>query len=349
MKKVKKFLTSALCCTALSCTALLAACGVTVVEDPNAYTFTNKENPKAEADSDMTIDGIFDEARWSSVRWLTGVDRINSKQYAEIEFTTSYGENGVYFALRVEETGTNIWVNHNRMSYLNSCIEMYMGPATDGYNTYRIFEFDFQADGKYESRLNYNDWKPANTTYDKMPIIASQPLGGEVNTHECYGYTVEAFFPWSFLEFADYDVETQEERDALVLGIIPVHIFSFNYDGKNLNEDRYWSDWTTGYIFSQWLTPSSYFKFGNNGLIGYDYNVTCGGKGKGTVKDSKGLGCLLPGYSAEFTVTPVNAAKITRLTVNGEDYMGKLSSSGGSYTFTIPAPSNDVLIEVDFG
>ena len=241
MKKITK-VTSGLCLAALMCAAF-AGCGTTVVEDSNPYSFTNPGHAVAEADADMTLDGVFDEARWDESKWLTAVDRINASQYADIMFTTSYGEKGVYFGMQVEETGTNIYVNHSRTSYYNSCIEMYMGPATEGYDSALCFEFDFLADGTYEPKLNYNGWNSAYTTWDKMPVVASQQLGGEVNTAECYGYTIEAFFPWEYLEFAGYSVETQEERDALVLGIDPVHIFSFNYDGTDLNADRFWSGW----------------------------------------------------------------------------------------------------------
>ena len=239
MKKITK-VTSGLCLAALMCAAF-AGCGTTVVKDSNPYSFTNPGHAVAEADADMTLDGVFDEARWSESKWLAAVDRINASQYADIMFSTSYGEKGIYFGMQVEETGTNIFVNHSRTSYYNSCIEMYMGPSTEGYDSALCFEFDFLADGTYEPKLNYNSWNSAYTTWDKMPVVASQQLGGEVNTAECYGYTIEAFFPWEYLEFAGYSVETQEERDALVLGIDPVHIFSFNYDGTDLNADRFWS------------------------------------------------------------------------------------------------------------
>ena len=334
MKKITK-VTSGLCLAALMCAAF-AGCGTTVVKDSNPYSFTNPGHAVAEADADMTLDGVFDEARWSESKWLAAVDRINASQYADIMFSTSYGEKGIYFGMQVEETGTNIFVNHSRTSYYNSCIEMYMGPSTEGYDSALCFEFDFLADGTYEPKLNYNGWNSAYTTWDKMPVVASQQLGGEVNTAECYGYTIEAFFPWEYLEFAGYSVETQEERDALVLGIDPVHIFSFNYDGTDLNADRFWSQWSADYISVGFQNPSTFFRFGQNGLLACDYTVTYGGTGKGEVQESHGWDYVLQQADATFNITTYNGAKVTSLTVNGVDYTGSLLGSGGSFTFTVP-------------
>lgn len=344
--KTRKLFTCGLWSMALLCSCMLTSCDKSIVEDSNPYSFTNKEHPKAEADADMTIDGKFEEARWNKSRWLKAVDRLNSNQYANIEFTTSYGDKGVYFGMKVEETGTNIYVNPDRFPWMNSCIEMYMGPATDGKDTPRCFEFDFMADGTYDSELNYNGWASAKTTYEKMPVIASTTLGGEVNKPECYGYTVEAFFPWGFLEFADYDLT---DKDNLILGIDPAHIFSFNYKGTDRNGDRYWSHWSEKYINVEWQNPSTFFKFGKDGLIAYDYTVKYSGSGRGTVMEKNGWDYVLAEGIATFTITTVNGAPVKKLTVNGEDYYKKMSFSSGLYTFTVTNPTGPLEIEVEIG
>ena len=342
MKKITKF-TAAVCAGAI--TALMAGC---VVEDPNPYKFENKPHPVAEADADMTIDGKFDEARWQSVRWLNGVDKPNSKQSANIEFTTSYGTKGVYFAMRLEEQGTNIYVNPERASWMNSCIEMYMGPAGDTGDL-RLFEFDFLADGNYQPKLHYNDWTEAKTVYDKMPVVASVSLGGAVNTPECYGYTIEAFFPFGFLEFAGYDVS---DPDGMVLGVAPVHIFSFNYTGTDQNADRYWSQWPSEYLptFNMW-DPSTFFRFGKDGLISHKITVNKTGSGEGTVQEKSGLDYVLSGVDTTFVVRTVNGAEVTKLFVNGVDYVkaGKLNYTNGEYRFLVEKPAQDIVIDVEIG
>lgn len=342
----KKIFTYGLCSLGLLSALTLTSCGGKIVKDSNPYSFTNKEHPKAIADADMTIDGKFEESRWSQSRWLKAIDRMNSKQYAEIEFTTSYGDNGVYFGMKIEETGTNIYVNPDRYSWMNSCIEMYMGPATDGADSPRCFEFDFIADGSYDSELNYNGWASAKTTYERMPVIASQTLGGNVNELECYGYTIEAFFPWGFLEFADYDLT---DKENLILGIDPAHIFSFNYNGSNKDGDRYWSHWSEKYIDVGWQNPSTFFKFGKNGLLAYDFSVTYSGSGRGTITEKNGWDYILAEGTTTFTVTTINGAPIKKLTINNEDYLDKLTFSSGTYTFTVTDPTGPLEIEIEIG
>lgn len=345
MKKISKFLIFAIC--TLTLLAGLFGCSngkVKIIKDENVYTFTNKLPATAELDEGMIIDGKFDEARWNNSRWLIGVDRANAKQYADIYFTTSYGQKGVYFGIKVEEHGTNIYVNPDRASYLNSCIEMYMGLATDPSDAQRIFEFDFLANGQYSAKQNLNGFVDVSTTYDKMPIVASNLIGGKINTTECTGYYIEAFFPYTFLEHAGYDVSNPDE---MVFGIDPVHIFSFNYNGTDLNMDRYWSCWSQNYISSSWLTPSSFFYFGKNGLVAYDFTVNYGGSGKGTVTEKHGLPYALK-KETTFVIKTVNGAGISKLLINGIDYKSNLKYSDGSYTLTLSNITEDLTIDIDF-
>lgn len=341
MKKIKFTLAAGV--LALMCG--MAGCS-DIVADPKPYPVPTE--PVAETDAGMTIDGKFDEARWTdtNLRWLNGVDKPNSKQSADITFTTSYGTKGVYFAMRVEEKGTNIWVNHDRASYMNSCIEMYMGPGED-QDQYRLFEFDFMADGSYTSKFRYSDWTEVKTASEIQPIVASQTIGGAVNTPECRGYTVEGFFPFDYLKFVGYDVS---DPDNMVLGIGPVHIFSFNYNGTDTNVDRFWSQWPTEYIpnFNMW-NPSTFFKFGKNGLISYKFTVNQTGSGRGTVTEKSGLDYVLAGVPVTFVARTVNGAEVTKLVVNGVDYVaaGKLDYSSGEYRFTVENPDKDIAIDIE--
>ncbi len=340
---MKKFLKG----TALACIGALALCLAgcsNIVKDPKPYPAPTKR--VAELDADMTMDGKFEEARWQSVRWLNGVDKINDKQSADINFTTSYGEKGVYFAMKVEEHGTNIWVNPERASYMNSCIEMYMGPCEDA-NEHRMFEFDFMADGSYTSKFRYSDWTEVKAPANILPIVASETIGGEVNTPECTGYTVEGFFPFAYLDFVGYDVSDPQN---MVLGIAPVHIFSFNYLGTNKDADRLWSEWPKAYLpnFNMW-NPSSFFRFGKNGLISHKIIVNKTGSGMGTVREKSGLDYVLSGIDTTFVVETINNAEVKSLTVNGVDYMAKLSKVQGEYRFLVEKPTQDIVIDIEIG
>lgn len=354
---MKKIFKTVLVICALSAVAVgLTGCKdkVNIIEDTNPYSFVNKGHPVAEYDEGMVIDGKLDEARWNAEgqRWLYGVDKPNSVQSAEIHFTAFYGEKGIFFGLKVEETGTRIWVNHTPSrdgGHVNSAVDMYLGPVIDDRDAaYRqTFEFSFVADGKYASRVNQADLVEVLTTYDRLPVVVTQTIGGEVNTADCTGYVVEAFFPYSFLEFAGWTLP--EDISDLIIGINPVHIFSYNYAGTDKDVDRFWSNWAPAYgIEAGWCTPHTYFHFGENGLLSYDYKITCGGTGSGTVTEKNNMPYVLQQTGATFIVNAINGADITKLTVNGENYLDKLQYSGATASFTVKKPTEDLEIEVEF-
>ncbi len=314
------------------------------------YTFTNPEAIKAEVDEGMTLDGYFDEKKWSQVRWLSVQDKQAETQYADIDFTMWYGEKGVFFGMIVKETGATIWHNPGRASYLNSCIEMYMGPADAEKGSNTIFEFDFGCDSSIAPKL-YSNLMDSFSRFvqenEIMPMSVAIPLGGDINTEDCYGYQIEAFFPYGYLEAAGYDVS---DIDNLILAINPVHIWSFNYDGVDVNKDRYWSDWAQQYITASWVTPSSWFKFGKDGLLAYDYNVEVEGPVKVKVTGmTSNLGLIIHGANASFTLKVVNGGKefIKSITVNGKEIdLDEVSWSGGSGTFTVTNVKNDLNIVI---
>lgn len=310
----------------------LTGCGetkVVYVEDDKPYSFTNPETVQHAIDSDMTIDGQFNEERWKNVKWLNGVDQLSKSQYADIKIATSFSSLGIYFGLEVNEHGTNIYVNHDRASYLNSCIEMYMASSTTKPYSRTCMEIDFLADGTYHLREYLNDngtWCDVYAPDSYLPITASTTIGGEVNTEACTGYTYEVFFPYEFLELCGYDVSDKENFE---LAIDPVHITSFSYSGTDLNEDRKWSWWSQNYISSKWLTPSSWFAFNKSGYCSYTYNIKYEGTAKGIVKEKNGITEIMKNHTGNFTITPVNDSTLTKLTFNGEDVTDKVNWSNG--------------------
>lgn len=353
-KKAKAFAVAA--CAAI-CAGSLAACSeggvvVNIIKDEKPYEFVNESHPVAEMDAGMMIDGKLDEARWTAKdqRWLYGMDKPNDKQYAEIEFTSFYGELGIFFGMTVEEFGNRIWVNHTPSrdaGHVNSAVDMYLGPVgVDGAGS-KTFEFSFVADGEFASRVNQNDLVEVLAPYDMLPIVATQPIGGEINTPECRGYTVEAFFPYTFLEFAGW--ELPEDKSEMTIGINPVHIFSYNLEGSNTKADRYWSNWAPAYgIEAGWLNPATYFYFGAHGLKSYDYKINYGGSGEGTVTEKNNMPYVLAQTGATFTVEAINGADVAKLTVNGVNYLDKLTYEGAVATFTVHDLKGDIVIDVEF-
>lgn len=361
MKKLFKILALTACVTTFS---TLAACSsetvyvykTRIIADPNPYTFDNNDNREhAEYDSYMKIDGKIDEEKWSQVRWLYGEDKPNSVQNATIEFTGFVGEKGVFVAGKVEETGSNIWVNPDRGSWTNSCLEIYMGPVGQQTDDYCLtFEFDIQADGTTGNMRLAPDKpneKDIHTTWDKMPVIAAQQIGGNVNTPECTGYTVEGFFPWAYLEMGGWDVS---EKQDMKIGIDPVHIFSLQYYGEEVSEKitetRIWSRWSEKVLSNiGWLAPDTYFRFDKDGLMQYTYTVNYSGEGKGVIETQSGDDFIYGWGMTTFVVRPRNGAVLKSLTVDGVDYMPVLRDNNGSYVFDVKNPTGDLTINAEFG
>lgn len=309
-------------------------------EGESEYKFTNPVGIIPDLDNGVAIDGEFAEEQWANARWLKGEDRLSSTQYADIEFTTWYGEKGVYFGMKVVEHESRIYHNTKRDSYMNSCIEMYMGPADAEPESNKIFEVDFSCIGTIKCKLNLNGWTSFVKEKRIMPYAAVKPLGGEVNTPECYGYQIEAIFPYEFLKEAGYDVS---DKDKLVLGINPVHIWSFNHDGTDLNKDRNWSNWGEKTIGAKWNTPSTWFTFGKNGLVAYEVKTTVNGNGKVKVEVNGGLGVMFAGGTAQIVIKTINGAELQSVTVDGKAIdLSTLIKDGGSYKLIVTNVNADI-------
>lgn len=314
------------------------------------YSFVNTDKSAAvELDDGVTLDGEFSEKQWSDARWLKVQDKQTETQYADIEFTTWYGEKGVYFGMKVVETGASIFHNSARESYMNSCIEMYMGTTDTESDARTIFEFDFTCMGDLSPKLNLDDWRPFVRDESIMPVGASKLLGGAINTPECNGYQLEAFIPYAYLEAAGYDVSDPEK---LELGINPVHIWSFNYDGTDLSKDRLWSDfWSNQYVGgSTWKTPSKWIPFGANGLKAYDYTLTVDGNVEIEVScDSNKLNAIMHDSDATFTLNIYNhdSSVIESVKVNGVELKeNEIFWNGSIGVFTVYDVVGDVDIEI---
>lgn len=349
----KKISVTALIVCVAMCVLSLCACAdkVKIIADDNPYTFVNKGRDVAETDADMTIDGKLDEARWQSSRWLEVRDKPNAQMYADFAFTTSYGENGIYFGIKVREYGTHIYCNPDRASSLNSSIELYAAPVkADGTSARdQVLQFNLQSDGTIANWVNTAvsgnaKWLNKVTVWEKMPVSAVTHTGGELNKGAT-GYIIEAYVPFAFFEFCGWDMSDPE---SLVMGIDPAHNFSFNYDGKNSTYDRFWSCWSRqqGFINSAWLDATTFFRFGSSGLMAYDLDVTNEGEGTGSVTANKTLP-VLAGVDNTICIKPYNNSTLTKFEINGEDKFGELVDNGWYFTYDLGKVEGRDIVNVD--
>ena len=292
------------------------------------YTFTNPEPTMAQPDADFKIDGIADEEAYKSSKWLYLANNGEGNN-VNVAITSHFGNQGMYFVFDVTESFP-IYVNPNRSSVLNSGIEMYLAPAgTKNERQNNFFEIDLQPTGDIVFKKSNGKWGyiDVKTTNDKMARLGATTKGGDINTNECYGYVLELFIPWDYLEWLDIDVESMKDHALVNIA----HITSFNYTGTNTNIDRYW------YHFGEQIGAGftdvyRFYKFDENGAVG-TIPVTFV---SGEHYSISGQASVLSGKSATVTVTPEAGYSITSVLVDGKERISDVQyNNDGSVTLTI--------------
>lgn len=330
--KVKKVFIALL--LALATTTTVAACNSNekVVEVPTdkEYTFTNPDGVYASPDEGFTIDGKADEDVYKNSKWVS-LHNQNGTNTVDLAMTSYFGENGMYFVYDVTEN-TPVYVNHARASYINSGIEMYFAPqGVTSMSNDNVYEIDIEADGKvtFKKSAGYSSqWTNVGSTSDIMAYARSMPKGGAINSGECFGYTLEFFIPWDYIEWLGMAPETIKEE---TVSVNPVHITSYNYNGTDHTVDRYWYSFATQLGGDGWNHVGQYFKFDKNGVSG-TASVTMG---EGTHCTISGPTAVIPGLPITITVTPEQGYAVNSLK-SGDDEMIKFANynDDGSATYT---------------
>ena len=312
----------------VGCNSIFKSGGVTEVPADKEYTFTNPEPELAKTDAGFKIDGIADEEAYKNANWLY-LNNNGEGNNVNIAVTSHFGQQGMYFVFDVTESFP-IYVNPERNTVLNSGIEMYLAPAgTQNDRENNFFEIDLQPTGNMVFKMTNGRWGyvDAKTTNDKMARLGATTKGGEVNSTDCYGYVLELFIPWDYMEWLGVDVEKMKDHALVNIA----HITSFNYDGKNSNIDRYWYSFgdQIGAAFSN---VYRYYKFDENGAVG-----TVPVKFEsGEHYTIFGMASVMSGKSATVTVTPEAGYSITSLWVDGKERISDAKvNSDGSATLTI--------------
>lgn len=301
------------------------------------YTFTNPEPERVQPDAGFKIDGIADEEVYQDAKWLY-LSNNGEGNNVNIAVTSHFGQQGMYFVFDVTESFP-IYVNPNRSSVLNSGIELYLAPAgTKNDRENNFFEIDLQPTGDMVFKMTNGRWGyvDAKTTNDKMARLGATTKGGAVNTNECYGYVLELFIPWDYLEWLDVDVEKMKEHALVNIA----HITSFNYAGTNVDIDRYW------YHFAEQIGAGfndvyRLYKFDKDGAVGtVPVNFV-----NGEHYSISGQASVLSGKSATVTVTPEAGYSITSVLVDGKDRINDAKyNSDGSATLTINNVTKEVTV-----
>lgn len=326
MKNILLVLALALlvCLCAVGCTP-----SVQEIPPEGEYGYANPDGVKAEPDAGFVIDGVLDEQAYKDNNWLY-LHNSDGGNNVSIAMTSYFGEKGMYFVYDVTES-IPIYVNPDRATYMNSCIEMYLAPSwvtSNSGNSY--FEIDLlptgelsfkQTDGKYR-------YVKVATTADKMAQLGATTKGGPVNTEGCYGYNLELFIPWEYMEWLGQDSEAI--KNGFVY-INPAHISSFNYEGTDTTNDRLYYYYVQQHGAS-WSNIYQYFRFDGNGVLGTK-PVTLTGDDHCTLS---GDPVVIPGMMTTVTITPEAGYAVNSVTVNGKEMVEGVSfNAEGQAVLTI--------------
>ena len=323
-----KILVAVLLCCSVVCFAIACAKGSDYKFPDYGYTNPDDvENP--DLDEGITLDGDLGEDFWSG-KWFSS--SLQDQEDIWLEMTSRIGEKGVYFAFRVQDNP--VYATEEREAFNNSGVELYISTA-DGADTLNnatgAFEIDVNANGK----TRISKWTARTNAYTSWPAkfySAVQTQGGDVNTDECTGYTIEMYLPYLMLGL-DEKPEFVYANPTLIRSLAPdkqAGRLWYNFGMQNRNAD--------------WSVAKSWYQFSDNGLIAQD-----------VVKDVTGGGSIVcgntvvAGDSLVIEVKPDDGYIATALRINGSDYLDELSYQDGKTVCTLDQVDDTVVIEAEFG
>lgn len=336
-KKVTLILLICLLAVVAAAVTLLVVYGDTLFNVPTneTYTFINPDESRAETDEGMTVDGVLNEAVYSQNTW-TYLHNANGGNTVDIALTSYFGEKGIYFAYEVREN-TPIYVNMDRSSWMNSCIEMYLVPSdVKGMPSENVFEIDLLPTGYllFKRPNAAGGWSDVSTTNDKMAFLGATTHGGEVNSDSCTGYNLELFIPYDYLEHLG--VDPQLVKNGYV-NVNPCHITSYNETGTDGSVDRFWYSFAKQLGGDGWNDINRYFKFNKDGAMGTVKNEfaeteNCTISGNPTA---------IPGLDTTVTVTPDTGYALCSIACNGKELIQYVNyNEDGSAVITLPADND---------
>ena len=329
-----KALTFTLAAAALSGAIACAACSNdTYLPDDPPYDFENPVEELPEYDSSIALDGVLDESRYSDLKWLeTQYSDANVK--VNVKSAAFLGEKGIFMLFDVDDPA--VFVNPDRSGSWNSGIELYL--ARPGVTSLEgeAWEIDLTPGlDQVATRLQLGGaFQSMHTAEDETPIMRSQGKGGEVGASGSTGYTIEAFFPYSFLG--------AEREDLAYINMNTVLLRTYNYEDP---QNRLWYNFgeesKSGY---SWSDPESWWKFDENGLVCYTVTAETDGNGSLTAKTFN----VLEHEALEIAISPKDGYRLKSITVDGEDRTAEVYIENGRSMLRIENILSDLTVRAEF-
>lgn len=336
MKKGKKIILALLTLCFTVCMLFVAACAA---DPPNEkpggdYTFENTEEPLAETDADVTLDGSFDESFYAAdkTHWYDWAQEMTSGHTIRVRMAVHFGEKGTYFAVDVDDAQVNFNAA-NRVNY-NSSIELMFAAGHETNAVGKAYRYTFSAGGQTKWDIySLNDYAEYGAPYGYAPRSAIVLKGGEIG-EGCTGYKAEIFIP----------------NEAIALTATPENMSVFlcanaSYSSEAGAQLRQWKGFNIDQTAGEgWDRPDTWFQFDDTGLIANKVTITANGGGE-AVYD---YDYTLNGMASGVTITPDEGYRVLSFRRDGKEVSGRLQTENGVSRYEFTGAGRDTAFEVTF-
>ena len=130
-----------------------------------------------------------------------------------------------------------------------------------------------------------------------------------------------------------------------------MNITSYNYDGDDLNADRWWFSTASQLDGDGWTNPSEWYHFNHSGLAGYDINITQkGDTAGGKVMEYLGYDFAVADNTVTFLINEAEGYALKTFNVNGQSALGSVvyDENGRAEYITLGKVTGNIDIEVEF-
>lgn len=304
--------------SAIAMCGVLAGCGEPKANGPiyeyktaptqlPPYEFTGNVVSTVEPDSEIELDGRFDEKFYNGRKWFEG-NKISGSETGKLKMTTYFAETGILIAARIEDSRAAYHSNSIATGNI-TCFNGYFAFGDAKTQTDGVYEVECTAGNRFKiSQFTPTGLKVLRTDLDKTPVSAVY-REGDILKGECYNYQVEYFMPYSLFG-----------RDTRPQSVFfnPTMISS-TLDEYGAVDDRNWYNFGYQQLsshISEWGKPNQGYVFDTNGFISNAIAISATG---GKVTEEWGYDWCITGDQVNFNVTPDSGKQLKSITVNGVD------------------------------
>lgn len=229
-----------ICFSLIVCAALFFAAGCAAGDAEGSFKdvdYNYEQNTlKAVPDADMKIDGDLSEEKWQGLHWVENHDTASGVNF---RFTMFFSDTGLYFAAVSED-----W----RVYYASE----YAGTKNSGFNVYIARGDDYDLQDRFYVTFDCGNTPYTHGMYSYASHVTTQ--GGEYNSGDCTGMTLEAYVPWK-----EFGYESAPEKMRAVCSYVLVSGIGSSATTRNI-----WPGYSNGSNYAK------YYEFDETGYTSED-------------------------------------------------------------------------------